>query len=155
MKIKKSKLKEIIREVLYREAGKRVVAEGRIDELFGLFGGGKKGKKGNVVTLDNSDKHTGQLQKAFNEIGGAMSGMGAKAIPQLFSNMAKGFAKGEGTAPHDENLVAKAMTEFNALKEKDHKRGFDGVEEMLISLKNKQIGDQSVDKFMNAMLKLT
>ena len=81
--------------------------------------------------------------------------MGAKAIPQLFSNMAKGFAKGEGTAPHDENLVAKAMTEFNALKEKDHKRGFDGVEEMLISLKNKQIGDQSVDKFMNAMLKLT
>ena len=154
MKIKESKLREIIREALYREAGKRVVAEGRIDELFGLFGGGKKGKKGNVVTLDNPDKHTGQLQKAFNEIGGAMSGMGAKAIPQLFSNMAKAFAKG-GTAPYDENLIAKAMTEFNALKEKGSKRGFDGVEEMLLSLKNKQVGDQSVDKFMNAMLKLT
>ena len=154
MKIKESKLREIIKEALYREAGKRVVAEGRIDELFGLFGGGKKGKKGNVVTLDNPDKHTGQLQKAFNEIGGAMSGMGAKAIPQLFSNMAKAFAKG-GTAPYDENLIAKAMTEFNALKEKGSKRGFDGVEEMLLSLKNKQVGDQSVDKFMNAMLKLT
>ena len=154
MKIKESKLREIIKEALYREAGKRVVAEGRIEELFGLFGGGKKGKKGNVVTLDNPDKHTGQLQKAFNEIGGAMSGMGAKAIPQLFSNMAKAFAKG-GTAPYDENLIAKAMTEFNALKEKGSKRGFDGVEEMLLSLKNKQVGDQSVDKFMNAMLKLT
>jgi len=47
------------------------------------------------------------------------------------------------------------MTEFNALKEKGSKRGFDGVEEMLLSLKSKQIGDQSVDKFMNAMLKLT
>ena len=154
MKIKESKLREIIKEALYREAGKRVVAEGRSEELFGLFGGGKKGKKGNVVTLDNPDKHTGQLQKAFNEIGGAMSGMGAKAIPQLFSNMAKAFAKG-GTAPYDENLIAKAMTEFNALKEKGSKRGFDGVEEMLLSLKNKQVGDQSVDKFMNAMLKLT
>ena len=153
MKIKESKLREIIREAIYREAGKRVVAEGRIEELFGLFGGGKK-KKGNVVTLDNPDKHTGQLQKAFNEIGGAMSGMGAKAIPQLFSNMAKAFAKG-GTAPYDENLIAKAMTEFNALKEKGSKRGFDGVEEMLLSLKNKQVGDQSVDKFMNAMLALT
>ena len=153
MKIKESKLREIIREALYREAGKRVVAEGRIEELFGLFGGGKK-KKGKAVTMDNPDQHSGQLQKAFNVHAEAISGMGAKAIPQLFSNMAKAFAKG-GTAPYDENLIAKAMTEFNALKEKGSKRGFDGVEEMLLSLKSKQIGDQSVDKFMNAMLKLT
>ena len=154
MKFKRSDLHKVIREAIYREVGRKVIKEGRVDELFGLFGKKKK-KKGNVVTLDNPDKHTGQLQKAFNEIGGAMSAMGAKAIPQLFSNLAKGFAKGEGTAPHDENLLAKAMTEFNALKEKDPKRGFDGVEEMLLSLKNKQVGDQSVDKFMNAMLKLT
>ena len=154
MKFKRSDLHKVIREAIYQEVGRKVIKEGRVDELFGLFGKKKK-KKGNVVTLDNPDKHTGQLQKAFNEIGGAMSGMGAKAIPQLFSNLAKGFAKGEGTAPHDENLLAKAMTEFNALKEKDPKRGFDGVEEMLLSLKNKQVGDQSVDKFMNAMLKLT
>ena len=46
MKIKESKLKQIIREALYREAGKRVVAEGRIDELFGLFG--KKKEKPNA-----------------------------------------------------------------------------------------------------------
>ena len=154
MKFKKSDLHKVIREAIYQEVGRKVIKEGRVDELFGLFGQKKK-KKGNVVTLDNPDKHTGQLQKAFNEIGGAMSAMGAKAIPQLFSNLAKGFAKGEGTAPHDENLLAKAMTEFNALKEKDPKRGFDGVEEMLLSLKNKQVGDQSVDKFMNAMLALT
>ena len=154
MKFKKSDLHKVIREAIYQEVGRKVIKEGRVDELFGLFGKKKK-KKGNVVTLDNPDKHTGQLQKAFNEIGGAMSAMGAKAIPQLFSNLAKGFAKGEGTAPHDENLLAKAMTEFNALKEKDPKRGFDGVEEMLLSLKNKQVGDQSVDKFMNAMLALT
>lgn len=154
MKIKESKLREIIKQTIYTEVGRRAINEGRIDELFGLFGGGKKGKKGNVVTLDNPDKHTGQLQKAFNEIGGAMSGMGAKAIPQLFSNLAKAFAKG-GTAPHDENLLAKAMIEFKDLKAKGSMRGFDGVEEMLLSLKNKQIGDQSVDKFMNAMLKLT
>lgn len=154
MKFKRSDLHKVIREAIYQEVGRKVIKEGRVDELFGLFGKKKK-KKGNVVTLDNPDKHTGQLQKAFNEIGGAMSAMGAKAIPQLFSNLAKGFAKGEGTAPHDENLLAKAMTEFNALKEKDPKRGFDGVEEMLLSLKNKQVGDQSVDKFMNAMLKLT
>lgn len=154
MKFKRSDLHKVIREAIYQEVGRKVIKEGRVDELFGLFGKKKK-KKGNVVTLDNPDKHTGQLQKAFNEIGGAMSAMGAKAIPQLFSNLAKGFAKGEGTAPHDENLLAKAMTEFNALKEKDPKRGFDGVEEMLLSLKNKQVGDQSVDKFMNAMLALT
>ena len=154
MKFKRSHLHKVIREAIYQEVGRKVIKEGRVDELFGLFGKKKK-KKGNVVTLDNPDKHTGQLQKAFNEIGGAMSAMGAKAIPQLFSNLAKGFAKGEGTAPHDENLLAKAMTEFNALKEKDPKRGFDGVEEMLLSLKNKQVGDQSVDKFMNAMLALT
>ncbi len=153
MKFKKSDLHKVIREAIYQEVGRKVIKEGRVDEfLGGLFG--KKKKKGNVVALDNPDKHTGQLQKAFNEIGGAMSGMGAKAIPQLFSNMAKAFAKG-GTAPYDENLIAKAMTEFNALKEKGSKRGFDGVEEMLLSLKSKQIGDQSVDKFMNAMLKLT
>lgn len=40
MKIKKSKLEKVVREALYREIGKKVFTEGRVDELFGLFGGG-------------------------------------------------------------------------------------------------------------------
>lgn len=45
MKIKKSVLEKVVREALYREVGKRAINEGKLNEFFGLFGGGKKKKK--------------------------------------------------------------------------------------------------------------
>lgn len=157
MKIKESKLREIIREALYREAGKRVVAEGRIDELFGLFGGGKKDK---VITMDNPDQHTGQLQKAFNVHAEAISGMGAKYIPQLFSALAKGFAKG-GKVPYDNtmaDLIPQSEVEINKLR-KDKRgegaveKGLNGAELMILALKPPRIlDDQTIDKFKMSMM---
>ena len=159
MKIKESKLREIIREALYREAGKRVVAEGRIEELFGLFGGGKK-KKGKAITMDNPDQHSGQLQKAFNVHAEAISGMGAKAIPQLFSTLAKGFAKG-GEVPYSKdmaNLADQAQVEINKLK-KDKRgegaveKGLQGAELAILALKRDQkLDDQTIDKFKMSMM---
>ena len=159
MKIKESKLREIIREALYREAGKRVVAEGRIDELFGLFGGGKK-KKGKVITMDNPDQHTGQLQKAFNVHAEAISGMGGRYIPQLFSALAKGFAKG-GEVPYSkdmDNLIPQSEVEITKLR-KDKRgegaveKGLSGAELMILALKPPRIlDDQTIDEFKMSMM---
>lgn len=40
MKIKESRLRQVIRETIYRELGRQAINEGRVNELFGLFGGG-------------------------------------------------------------------------------------------------------------------
>ena len=45
MKIKESRLRQIVKEAIYKEVGKKVINEGRVDEfLGGLFGFGKKKK---------------------------------------------------------------------------------------------------------------
>ena len=159
MKFKRSDLHKVIREAIYQEVGRKVIKEGRVDELFGLFGKKKK-KKGNVVTLDNPDKHSGQLQKAFNVHAQAISGMGAKAIPQLFSTLAKGFAKG-GEVPYSKdmaNLADQAQVEINKLM-KDKRgegaveKGLQGAELAILALKRDQkLDDQTIDKFKMSMM---
>ena len=59
MKIKESRLRQIVKEAIYKEVGKKVINEGRVDEfLGGLFGFGKKKKKAtdkNTPTTTQAD----------------------------------------------------------------------------------------------------
>ena len=110
--------------------------------------------------MDNPDQHTGQLQKAFNVHAEAISGMGAKYIPQLFSALAKGFAKG-GKVPYDNtmaDLIPQSEVEINKLR-KDKRgegaveKGLNGAELMILALKPPRIlDDQTIDKFKMSMM---
>ena len=59
MKIKESRLRQIIKEAVYKEIGKKVINEGRVDEfLGGLFGFGKKKKKKQAKATDADTPET-------------------------------------------------------------------------------------------------
>ena len=59
VKIKKSRLRQIVKEAVYREVGKKVINEGRVDEfLGGLFGFGKKKKKKQAKATDADTPET-------------------------------------------------------------------------------------------------
>ena len=109
MKIKESKLREIIREALYREAGKRVVAEGRIDELFGLFGGGKK--KGKPNQGETGAKFPEKISRmfsyavpSFTRLRKGMEKRGLKKVAEVYKHMIHHFGSGLQQDSENEKL---------------------------------------------------
>ena len=107
MKIKESKLREIIREALYREAGKRVVAEGRIDELFGLFGK-KKGKANQGQTgakfPEKISRLFTQAVPAFTRLKKGMEKRGLKDAAKVYKHMIHHFGGGLQQDSENEKL---------------------------------------------------
>tara|TARA_A100001391_G_scaffold107388_1_gene71975 strand:+ start:221 stop:751 length:531 start_codon:yes stop_codon:yes gene_type:complete len=150
MKIKESKLREVIRETIYRELGKQAINEGRVDELFGLFGGGdiKIADNANEI-LDSSsvmqqlknlasiDQQAAKIRNVFNLLkkdirGGELpkKSSAAKHLPDL--DQPKGFS-GENKA--ELNRVAQTfydvMTDGDGAKLAKFYRALDSAEKRM------------------------
>ncbi len=69
MKIKESRLRQIIKEAIYKEVGKRVINEGRVDEFLGGLGGlFGKGKPASAQPAKPSDPEEEKTQAYLKRI---------------------------------------------------------------------------------------